>query len=63
MCSVPEAIMKVVRWLEAVAELPEADCYRRLAWAVKDKIVEDSGPFRERPANQQKSSLPCAASG
>ena len=48
--SVPEAIMKVIRWLEAVAELPEADCYRRLAWAAKDKTValSESAPLTKR---------------
>ena len=34
--------MKAIRWQEAVAEFPEADCasYGRLAWAAKDKTVE-----------------------
>ena len=40
--SVPESIMKAIRWFEIVAEFVEEDCasYGRLARAAKDKVVE-----------------------
>ena len=45
--------MKAIRWQEAVAEFPEADCasYGRLAWAAKDKTVEalsEGAPLTKR---------------
>ena len=51
--SVPESIMKAIRWFEIVAEFVEEDCasYGRLAWAAKDKIVEalsEGAPLTKR---------------
>ena len=40
--SIPEAILKVISWVEKVAEFPEEQraTHGRLAWAAKDKITE-----------------------